>query len=1059
MANDPNTPQGPLDPGIANVFERMAQALDMANERAASSEKTLEAMAKHAGAVAEEAGRASMKLKDMFKLSDSIEDNYKRIVEYGKKRSAQSIKEFSEAKKARHELEQIADLYESALKSAKDNTKESRAMSSNLGQIRKLMKELPKDGALLENQLQGVADVFDKASRNAKDLVKSMSNLSRTGAAMKGGLGIMSAMGIGRGLNAKVERRFEQVEAVKNAIKESKELRFAATTKHMLEKRAKGIEEIRGMKAKGGLWADPDSGDVMDLMDEAGGLTKGGRDVLARKMGFKPGSKKYMDFIAGEEAGGAAAGGQVGAAYSAAMGEGGGAIAGAMEGLENGLTELAALAPEIIIPLEALAGVIELLVKVFDAYVKQNQEIEKNIGKGGLFTQPGVGAGEAFARARYALTPNVGRGVPLGVSFERNMAIAGAMANAGFNPAGSFGGSEAANQGPGSFGEFMKGGLGEVQRIVMGAGRVGGLTDQEGVEQVMKLLSEYRETIASSEEFMANLNKDTQAAGISTTKYLKIIDDVSSHFDKMGKSLDQVTGVMRELSRYGAISSESLKDMMEFLSAGQQQTTTGNMATAAFTQAMMPKDLLDSVRTAQKETLSNYVDEYNSEAKKNGMKPMNIADMQNAIGKGDFAGAQGMANAMRGDLTKISDPTVKQTMMDALTKVQDQINRVSGVMSPDFLKRASSQGLYGENQADVMAALFGNLRTSANLSGLSFSDLMGGKGGAASQIMVQQLAEMLGVKGSPAKAFGILRDVGQNRINDLTSDSPANRKRNNRELFNEIYKGSKTKEGIAAYLTSKGIGKELFEGAKTSDDILDMVASSDEGLKKLQALYGENLDLIAGSAKTQDKIVHEAGKGNKMTAEGLADQLSQARGIAMRTQTVEDFLKNILEPLILRLVSALEFIATAVSKLTGGNYADVQKKATEDMAAVAPAIDKLSSHLEEQVKSLKTMTDGPAKDAMAAQIKAGNDTVAQLATIQSRGTFGSASQESLVMDAIKKINAGQIPSISGSGVTVNNYYSSNSTQDAAQPANVGTSSDKAPNIKIQPAQRRPMDDR
>src|SRR5271168_4389609 len=92
---NPNNPQGPpsgggappIDPAVASVFERMASALSMANDKAASSEKLLQAMAEHAGAVATEAEKASIKLKDMFKLSDNIEENYKKIMEYGKKRS------------------------------------------------------------------------------------------------------------------------------------------------------------------------------------------------------------------------------------------------------------------------------------------------------------------------------------------------------------------------------------------------------------------------------------------------------------------------------------------------------------------------------------------------------------------------------------------------------------------------------------------------------------------------------------------------------------------------------------------------------------------------------------------------------------------------------------------------------------------------------------------------------------------------------------------------------------------------------------------------------------
>jgi len=112
------------------------------------------------------------------------------------------------------------------------------------------------------------------------------------------------------------------------------------------------------------------------------------------------------------------------------------------------------------------------------------------------------------------------------------------------------------------------------------------LTDTEGVTELLKLLDQYGQTMRSSEKFFTQLNKDTQAAGISTTKYLKIIDEVSMHFDRMNRSLEFTTEMMRNLSRYGAISSESLKDMMEFLSQGGDKRNSGNLAQTMWQEAL-----------------------------------------------------------------------------------------------------------------------------------------------------------------------------------------------------------------------------------------------------------------------------------------------------------------------------------------------------------------------------------------------------------------------------------------------------------------------------------------
>ena len=391
-------------------------------------------------------------------------------------------------------------------------------MRRNLEMIEKVMKTMKSEGKLVGAEWQKVADVFEAASRNAKNLATQMGQLGKTGTAVKGMMGVLGAAGIGKGFNAKVERRLEMMEEVKSKREESKKMRKEATYKHMTEKREKAVEAT---KAKSKQWG---YGDLVDR--ETGQVTtEAGHDYLAKKMGFKRGSKQYTDFIAGEKAGGAAggagaAGTEAGAGWMGAMTEGGGAIEMLTGAIEAGVEGLALLAPEIVIAV----GVIKLLVEAFDGYVKQNKEMESKLGKGGLFTQQGVGAGDAFVRARQALNPNFGLGTTeLGITQERNLAIAGAMVNSGYNVNQSFGpgAGNAANMAPGAQGEFMKGGLGEMQRIVMGAGRVGGMTDQEGVETVIKLLDKYRETMASSESFLGKINKDTQAAGISTTKYFR----------------------------------------------------------------------------------------------------------------------------------------------------------------------------------------------------------------------------------------------------------------------------------------------------------------------------------------------------------------------------------------------------------------------------------------------------------------------------------------------------------------------------------------------------------
>jgi hypothetical protein len=1057
-------PSPPVDPGTASVFERMASAMELANQKAEASEKAYTAMATQVASMTEA-------FKANLKVSESIEAVMKKRVELGKKLKNLSDKDLEDAKKSKKELEQIAKLYEEGLKLAQKNTKESREMTKNLNKVKEFLKNVGAEAKLSGKQISEMKDLLGDAARNTNDLADAMSKLTKTGAALKGFTGILGAMGIGKGMNRNLERRLEQIREVKDKVEESRQLRKAATAKHMGLKREKALEEMRGASAKGGLSVNPETGVPMKMFDPSGELTSGGRHTLAQKMGFTRGSKKYSQFVGGEAQLSETAGAEAGPAYAAAMEGGGGAIEGVMTAFEGGIEGLMVGLETVALPLTILIGAIELLSKLFGEYVKQNQEMEKNLGKGGLFTQPGVGAGTAFMQARDALRPRMGTGTTeLGINFERNLAIAGAMANQGFASAQGLGigetGPGVANMGlgPGQQDEFMKGGVGEVQRIVMGAGRVGGLTDQEGVEQVLKLLSEYRETMASSEMFMAQVNKDTAAAGISTTKYLKIIDEVSSSFDKMGKSLEQVTGVMRELSRYGNISSESLKDMMDFLESGQQKTNMSNVQTAAFTQAVMDPDTLKSLQETEKATLGNYVEALNAEGREHGVSTLDISA---AINKGDFAGAQGQANKMRQQINDIKDPTVKQSMTDNLQKIQDQINRVGGVMSPDFLNRAASQGLYKEDPAQTIAALFTNLKFAARSGGTTMKNLMEGGGSAETKILTQQLSEALGVKaGGYANAFEMMRDEAANRVRDVTTaTNPTDRSRLGKAIFSEFYKGAKTKGGIAQYLEAKGMGQYVKDNYEAT---IDNMLSTEQGRKDFSSLAHENLDAIADSGATQDKILKANADGNKQGADAMAAQINQAKAIGSRTQSVGDLLSNTFKPLLIKLIHGLEGIATVVSKLAshfigGTETAEQVTTAKEgEMADLGSAVDKLTTNVETQQADLRNFqvahtnaagkmskTDADTADKMSDQIQIGADTLKKLEEIKDRGAFKTGAEENLAMAAVKNIiGGGAAGKLEGAGfqsVVVNNYYSSMVQQDTTPQAGPGSSPSEGAN--------------
>src|SRR5271170_910636 len=291
MPNDPNMPGGPggggaggqnppFDPNMANVFDKMNATLD-------SIDGKLKSMAQQTGAMPEDIDEATKKMHEFFRVSTNVEEAHKAINDFAKKRRNLTKGELADVTKSRKELTALEELYKKALAGQKQTSKETKAWEANLKRIHDLMKDLGQDGELTEAQWKKVTNVFEEAEKNIKAIDKAMSNLSRTSAGLKGMQGIMSSMGIGKGVNARVEKRFQQIEEVKEAVKQSREMRQTATKKHMTEKREKTLADLAG------AGVDPKS-DV--------GLGK-----LADAMGFKAGHKKRGAFMAGEKAGGEAA--------------------------------------------------------------------------------------------------------------------------------------------------------------------------------------------------------------------------------------------------------------------------------------------------------------------------------------------------------------------------------------------------------------------------------------------------------------------------------------------------------------------------------------------------------------------------------------------------------------------------------------------------------------------------------------------------------------------------------------------------------------------------------
>src|SRR6201998_188675 len=231
--------------------------------------------------------------------------------------------------------------------------------------------------------------------------------------------------------------------------------------------------------------------------------------------------------------------------------------AGAIEGALGAAAPVAAIAAPI-----AIIGT--LAKKMFDATVERNKDVYGKLGGAGILS--GTNSGEmAFDNVKSNLTPGFGKGLlynALGSTYENNLKMAAAVSNSGVSMA------ELSRGGNGLDKNF----IGKVGNTALVGGRLAGMDETQATDQIMKLLQKYHMSLESTDQFFFQLNKDTKAAGITTTKYIQIIDSITDSFDHMARSIDDVTGVMRILGSTGTQTSEMVADALKALSGGPDKS-------------------------------------------------------------------------------------------------------------------------------------------------------------------------------------------------------------------------------------------------------------------------------------------------------------------------------------------------------------------------------------------------------------------------------------------------------------------------------------------------------
>lgn len=812
-------------------------------------------------------------LKYAVDATEDVSESLKEVLDINKKFSNKGIFDKRTYKDVHSRLEELFKAQKKlqgrgSLLSAEENKKLDQSLHHTAAALDKI-KDAMKDVADANEEID--EKVFLEIAKNARmataETTKLGASLGRGGKVSRGVQDIAKIMGSG------MFDKFARAGGI------AKELNKWKTEVQKEGKRGAG-EKQRAFARKFGLKEDTPLDELAAFRRTSLGKARGaGGAAISGRTGFAGILDRVVERAAGGQgrfAGAArglleAGGGEVTGTGVGMRGLQG--IAGMGEGVMGGIGEAA-------VPLAILDGI----RKLYDTITEQNKDIFKHMGKGGLFAggaAAGQSARDVFQAVKYNLAHGGmyggGLGVStLGVDAKQTQAVIDAMEDMGIAlPELSQKLDE--NTMSGVITDRRARGFGGVQQLAYTTGKQLGLDTGETARENTKLLMQFGQSQETINKLFRQFVGDTKAAGITTTKYLSIIDDVTGNFDRMGKSLQSVTSIMRVLGSTGLATSDDLKEALKLL-LGPQKT----LEQTAFTLASVGR----GGQAAIGEGLGR-------EAA--GMRVTTGAGLRGAgldISDESLKSVDGVTEAMG---TLAADTKIDVTTRQSLNKQLENLLNVLRLQG-DFQKAATNKMNVVDLAANVNALKdaktaamvnWRTMQTQLKLSHKGVGDLFREGGGA----LLQQMGPAIGSPEDFQKTMPRLAMMFANAGTKALAESP------------QAFKGDELKEyfnaAVKAGLTTERPGMT----EKDMQDTLQQLAKSQPG--KMTNAIRDNSDLLTRLADGMSATEQV----NAALNETFADKIPKSEELAQAMLTSEDVLTQAIN----RLTSILDNLYTMFS--------------------------------------------------------------------------------------------------------------------------------------------------
>jgi hypothetical protein len=603
--------------------------------------------------------------------------------------------------------------------------------------------------------------------------------------------------------------------------------------------------------------------------------------------------------------------------------------------ISEGATGAMELASKVAIPF-AILGVFKDL---FDSRANKNSALETQLGSGGIYSagSPADSMGNLRRNLRGDFYNQYGLG------YEKNLGIAKSMVDNGVDISDLASDKRKTNgdgitQGTGMFGQL--------QENVAKYGRAAGLDQNATTAQTMKLVMQYRQSLVSTEDFFVKIDKDATAAGISTSKYIDILDGINDQYTKSARNIETTIDVMKLLGRTGKMTAEDMKEMVTGISTGADSR---NLATRTF----LGMKMYSSGQGSQsKKEAQMEVDQALKAVNDSGGYGLTSKDVQGPGGMGkilNLLGEVGTNPNLKGDGQQQAAREALNGLKDKLTLKQLKDAAADNPNTSNIMNLNSYMTRKGTGQFDNIQQNMAALDFSAKASGSSFHDLvmnptLGNNGELLSQIMNATGTNQSQMDGAVALNVAKVGEVGSliQKYSGLSKEDYAKQSKPEQQNAKAAFDNS--------YLALIEAGKiKNNPGQDHESAVKDYI--SEVGLDQFKNdIYGRSA--IYSSIGGKEESEYE----NSINPDAKDKAGAKAEGIQGVTQTSGYLMSQGFEWLFEKLLIPLDIISAAFTK-----KADPQQLSDVDKASKSGYLDKAfkakQDEIDAQAKKVEDISD------------------------------------------------------------------------------------------------------